>query len=162
MRVGRGVPAWGSVVALFALAIAAALGSDLSAPSKHAMRDLPPGVLPRSSILAWHPPPGPGITVKAKLVTLASLAAIDPDLTQCAVEGCRAGELVWLVLQDGPPCSFLRSCPSDTVRTESASDWTMIVVDAASGIGRLDAEGGISANLSTSAWARLTDLAPQN
>ena len=162
MRVRRGVTAWASVVALFALASAAALGSDLSAPSRHAMRDLPSGVLSRSTILAWHPPLGPGITVKAKLVTLASLAAIDPDLTQCAVEGCRAAELVWLVLQEGPPCSFLRSCPADAVPAEPANDWSMIVVDAASGIGRLDAEGGISTNLSTSAWARLADLAPQH
>jgi hypothetical protein len=36
----------------------------------------------------------------------------------------------------------------------------MFAVDAVSGIGRSDEEGGSNAHLLTSAWAKLTDLAP--
>lgn len=124
---------------------------------------LAPGVLSRAAILARFPPIRPGITVEAKLVTLASLAQADSDLTQCESRGCAPGQLVWLVLEQGPPGSFPHSetavGPAGGTETPGADAWALFPVNAETGIGRGDSEIGAEGQLADSAWGKLSDLA---
>lgn len=119
---------------------------------------LPPGVIARSAILARYPPPRPGITVHAKLVTVASLAQVDPGLTQCPVRGCAPGQYVWLVLEQGPPGSFPHSGPAGVTLPAGADAWTLFPVNAVTGAARGDREIGSDSQLASSAWAKLSDL----
>lgn len=119
---------------------------------------LPPGVLARSAILARYPPPQPGVSVSAKLVTLASLAQVDPELTQCEARGCPPGAYVWLVLEQGPPGSFPQSVPVGVTLAPGADAWTLFPVNATTGVARGDSEIGGDSGLANSAWARLSDL----
>jgi hypothetical protein len=118
---------------------------------------LPPGVLTRSAILARYPAPHPGITVQAKLVTLASLAQADPELTQCQSRGCAASQYVWLILMHGAPGSFAQSLPPGVMLPADAGAWSLFPVNAVTGVGRGDSETG-GGSLANTAWDKLSDL----
>lgn len=178
MRVRGRIAAWGSTVAVVCLAFAAGATAASSAPttptgsgSGGAVVDqqaaggsasgLPPGVLPRSVILAQDASTRPGVTTEAKLVSLAQLAAVSQDeLTQCQYRGCPPGAYVWLVLQEGPPGSFPHSEPPGAHQAPGADAWMLEPVDAATGVPRGDLEIGSVGQLGSSAWGQLKDLAP--
>jgi hypothetical protein len=168
MKVRRSAVTWFPPFALIALVSGAASLSILTAPRAQAAMSvasfsspdrLPAGVLPRSTILARYATKRSGISVRAKLVSLAALNAVDPNLAQCDVEARHSGQLVWLVLQDGPPGSFLHSYPLGVSPPPGAMAWSMFPVNAVSGASRNVSEIGNVGNLSTSAW-RLKDLDP--
>jgi hypothetical protein len=116
------------------------------------------GVLSRSAVLARYAPVRRGIAVQAKLVTLTSLANVDPALTQCEYRGCAPGQYVWLVLLQGAPGSFPHSEPAGAPVPPLADAWTLFPVDAVTGGGRGDSEIGAEGQLSSSAWGKLSDL----
>jgi hypothetical protein len=120
---------------------------------------LPPKVLSRSVILNRYTPTRPGITIQAKLVTVASLAQADPSLTECEFERCASGQYVWLILEQGPPGSFSHSRPASVTVSPQADAWILFPVDAVTGASRGDFEVGDQGQVSTSAWGHLGDLA---
>lgn len=112
---------------------------------------------------ALTPPPsllaefayGPRIRVRAKLVSLASVNAIDPGLAQCYSGTCKPGELVWLVLQDDPPYSFPHGTPSNYVFPPGFASWRLSLVDAkpeSSEASRRSATSATSAPLRGVGW----------
>jgi hypothetical protein len=113
---------------------------------------------PPASLLAEFAD-GPIIRVRAKLVSLASVNAIDPGLAQCYSGTCKAGELVWLVLQDGPPYSFPHGTTSNYAFPPGFASWRLSLVDAKSGVQRGVSEIGDVGDLRTSPWGRLKGLA---
>ena len=121
-------------------------------------------MLSRAAILVRFPPSRPEITVEAKLVTLASLTQVDPDLTQCETRGCPPDQLVWLVLEQGPPGSFSHSETAPATeppgtQPPDADAWALFPINAETGIGRGDSEIGAEGQLADSAWGKLGDLA---
>ena len=104
-----------------------------------------------TTVLRRYAPARPGITIQAKLVTLASLTRFDPDLTQCEFRACSPGDYVWLVLEQGPPGSFQHSEPSGVVESPQADAWTLFPVDAVTGAGSGDGEIGALGQLPDSA-----------
>ena len=179
MRVSGRAGAWGAVAVVASLSVVAAAtsacnapaASPRSSPSTAAVHqvvttspaDIPPGVLPRSAILARFQNTRPGVTTEAKLVSLADLAAASKgELTQCQFRGCPPGALVWLVLQQGPPGTFPDSGPRQLTNQESAvaDAWSLFPVDATTGQSRGDSEVGALGQLSSSPWGQLRDLDP--
>lgn len=174
MKAPGRITAWCNVVGLACLTAGVAVVAMLHAPEgptpaadtvqsasvETTVSQLPPGVLPRAEILARYAG-RPGVTVSAKLVSLADLAAASNDeLTQCQFRGCKPGALVWLVLEQGPPGSFPHSVPPGYVEPPGADAWMLIPVDATTGRARGDAEIGNVGELGRSVWHRLSDLAP--
>lgn len=157
-------------VVIAAGALAAGCGASSATPSTSstaahevakASRDLPTGVLPRSTILAHYRTTRPGVTTEAKLVSLADLeAASDGELTQCQFRGCPPGAWVWLILQNGPPGAFSASTDGlPGVRPSGgAAAWSLFPVDASTGQGRGDSELGPLAQLRSSPWGQLRDM----
>lgn len=104
------------------------------------------------------------MTVEAKLVSLASLTHVDPDLTQCEVRGCAPGQLVWMILYEAPDNRFVAehstavavSGATSTSPPEGPSFETFLV-NADSGVGRGDSEAG--AGQVPTYWSSLFDLA---
>lgn len=176
-RAGR-IGAWASIAAVASVAVATAATSAFGAPAAPTQRDagaavvqhhpapgsaseLPSGVLPRSVILDRYASARPGVTTEAKLVTLAQLAAAsNGELTQCQFRGCPPGAYVWLVLQEGPPGSFPHSQPPGVHQPPGADAWSLLPVDATTGIARGDTEIGATGQLDSSPWGRLDDLDP--
>lgn len=180
MRVPGRITAWASTAVVVSVAVAAVATSPSSAPTTSAYRgagdtvvphragrgsasELPPGVLPLPVILARYASARPGVTTKAKLVTLAQLAtASNGELTQCRVRGCPPGSYVWLVLQQGPPGTFTHSEPPGLHHQPPGADsWSLSPVDATTGVARGDTEIGAAGQLRSSPWRQLKDLAPR-
>ncbi len=154
LRRTLGIPA---VICLSAAALAIGLLFGSTGPANATGRSkIPTEAVPRS-ILAKYAD-GPHIRVEAKLVTLASVAAIDPNFAECFSELCGHGELVWLVLQDGPPYSFPHPTPSNYRFPPGFATWRLSLVDAASGVPRNVSEVGNAGDLSSSPWGRLKGL----
>lgn len=167
MKVPGRILAWSSVVLVACMAggSGAAASIGVGAPSQGisatTVSALPPGVIPRAEILARYASGRPGVTTEAKLVSLADLAsASDGELTQCAFRGCQPGQLVWLVLEEGPPGSFPHSTPPGYHAPRGADAWVLFPVDATTGQARGDTEIGGLGQLASSPWRRLTDLDP--
>lgn len=120
------------------------------------------GSLSRGAILTRYAPTELGETVEAKLVSLASLTHVDPDLTQCEVRGCAPGQLVWMILYEAPDNRFIVEQPGPTMGATSKSppegpSFATFLVNADSGVGRGDSETG--AGHAPIYWSSLFDLA---
>ncbi len=177
MKVPGRIVAWGCVVSVSALSLGAAAASGASGsgpiratslstvarttPPDSPEPNLPPGVLPRSAILAKYKPQRPGVIVEAKLVTLVGLNAADPELAQCSVRSCQPGQLVWLLLEKGPPGSFPHSVAFGAHPSPGADAWLLFPVDAGTGLGLGDSEIGNDNDLWQSAWVKVSGLDPQ-
>lgn len=150
MKVSGRVLSWGSTAIVVCLTVAAGVTSASSVPAQRnrqgsvdvvaqqavgkAASDIPPGVLPRAAVS-------------------------DDELTQCRFRGCAPDAHVWLVLQQEPPGSFPYSGPAGVHPSSGADAWSLFPVGAATGVARGDIEFGAAAQLGTSPWGRLHDLA---
>ena len=122
------------------------------------------GSLSRRAILTRYAPTELGVTVEAKLVSLASLTPVDPDLTQCEVRGCAPGQLVWMILYEAPDNRFVAEHSTATAVSGATStsplegpSFETFLVNADSGVGRGDSEAG--AGHMPTYWSSLFDLA---
>jgi len=104
------------------------------------------------------------VTVEAKLVSLASLTHVDPDLTQCEVRGCAPGQLVWMILYEAPDNRFVAEHPTAVAVSGATStsppegpSFETFPVNADSGVGRGDSEAG--PGHAPTYWSSLFDLA---